>query len=184
MLSLRSIQLIIDDWGRTKNNSFESLTQKWPIFGFEIPACQPARPQRIPHNHERAHFWEKEVQRVQKEILLRHAGRCTALLKDAFQTKCSPQLNTEAGQIKYLGEATLGGQCHVPYMQQMLSGAALWKMNKIHFFQSHFCFSKNSVEYLIASIFLPYLFLWTISNVFSLVLCFILFDNASISHAW
>jgi len=35
------------------------------------------------------------------------------------------QLNTEAGQIKYLGEATLGGQCHVPYMQQMLSGAAL-----------------------------------------------------------
>ena len=27
------------------------------------------------------------------------------------------QLNTEAGQISYLGEATLGGQCHVPFMQ-------------------------------------------------------------------
>jgi len=33
------------------------------------------------------------------------------------------QLNTEAGQIKYLGEATLGGQCHVPYMQAMLQSS-------------------------------------------------------------
>merc|ERR1712149_142160 len=33
------------------------------------------------------------------------------------------QLNTEAGQIKYLGEATLGGQCHVPYMQAMLESS-------------------------------------------------------------
>ena len=86
---------------------------------------QPARPQCVPNNHQRANFREEEVQRVQEEILLRHAGRCTALLKDAFSTKCSSQLNTEAGQIKSLGEATLGGQCHVPYMQQMLSGAAL-----------------------------------------------------------
>ena len=37
--------------------------------------------------------------------------------------KCPPQLNTEAGQIKYLGEATLGGQCHVPYMQAMLQSS-------------------------------------------------------------
>ena len=38
--------------------------------------------------------------------------------------KCSfSQLNTEAGQIKYLGEATLGGQCHVPYMQAMLQSS-------------------------------------------------------------
>ena len=36
--------------------------------------------------------------------------------KKSFQMQFS-QLNTEAGQIKYLGEATLGGQCHVPYMQ-------------------------------------------------------------------
>ena len=36
--------------------------------------------------------------------------------KNGFQMQFS-QLNTEAGQIKYLGEATLGGQCHVPYMQ-------------------------------------------------------------------
>ena len=36
--------------------------------------------------------------------------------------KCSPQLNTEAGQIKYLGEATLGGQCHVPYMAGIYQG--------------------------------------------------------------
>ena len=37
-------------------------------------------------------------------------------IKKGFQMQFS-QLNTEAGQIKYLGEATLGGQCHVPYMQ-------------------------------------------------------------------
>ena len=44
------------------------------------------------------------------------------LVLDILQ-KCPSQLNTEAGQIKYLGEATLGGQCHVPYMQAMLQSS-------------------------------------------------------------
>merc|ERR1711890_61595 len=30
-------------------------------------------------------------------------------------------LNTESGQIKYLGEAELLGQCHVPFVQSMMS---------------------------------------------------------------
>ena len=42
------------------------------------------------------------------------------------------QLNTEAGQIKYLGEATLGGQCHVPYMQVRM---ILNKILKFHYFE-------------------------------------------------
>ena len=42
------------------------------------------------------------------------------------------QLNTEAGQIKYLGEATLGGQCHVPYMQVRM---ILNKILEFHYFE-------------------------------------------------
>ena len=139
--------LYIFGWGQVQERRPSHKSEKficlWKQILYLVP-FQPARPQCVPNNHQRANFREEEVQRVQEEILLRHAGRCTALLKDVFSTKCSPQLNTEAGQIKYLGEATLGGQCHVPYMQQMLSGAALWKCGESDpLFSKPFLFFKK-----------------------------------------
>ena len=137
--------LYIFDWGQVQERRPSHKSEKFNclILILYLVPFQPARPQCVPNNHQRANFREEEVQRVQEEILLRHAGRCTALLKDAFPTKCSSQLNTEAGQIKYLGEATLGGQCHVPYMQQMLSGAALWRWIRSTFFKAIFVFQKT-----------------------------------------
>ena len=177
--------------GHVQVTSNTTIEQIWEIqlplknrFYILVP-FQPARPQCVPNNHQRANFREEEVQRVQEEILLRHAGRCTALLKDAFQPNALLSWTRRLDRSNTSGRRPLEVNATFPTCSKCCRVLRSVNVeNQIHFFQSHFCFSKNSVEYLIASIFLPYLFLWTISNVFSLVLCFILFDNASISHAW
>merc|ERR1712179_308443 len=45
---------------------------------------------------------------------------------DRFKRKSfyDMELNKESGQIKYLGEAELLGQCHVPFVQSMMEGGS------------------------------------------------------------
>ena len=59
-----------------------------------------------------------QFSQLKKNKKKRFSNAIFAAEKERKGFKCIlSQLNTEAGQIKYLGEATLGGQCHVPYMQ-------------------------------------------------------------------
>ena len=65
--------LYIFDWGQVQVRRPSHKSLKKQIL-YLVP-FQPARPQCVPNNHQRANFREEEVQRVQEEILLRHAGR-------------------------------------------------------------------------------------------------------------
>ena len=73
-----------------------------------------ARPQCVPNNHQRANFREEEVQRVQEEILLRHAGRCTALLKDAFQPNALLSWTRRLDRSNTSGRRPLGDSATFP----------------------------------------------------------------------
>ena len=103
---------------------------------------QPARPQCVPNNHQRANFREEEVQRVQEEILLRHAGRCTALLKDVFN-----QILSSAEHGGWADQIPRGGDPWRPVPRSIHAanavGCCALKIIRSTFFKAIFVFQKT-----------------------------------------